>query len=80
MLPDEPVVQLRLDRAAPLDRDRCCGIGVSPQKPATPEEDGVLGDAASPSYSPKLPKRATDVAESRNSIHVSGCETDSRID
>jgi chaperonin GroEL (HSP60 family) len=33
-----------------------------------------------PSYSPKLPKRATDVAESRNSIHVSGCETDSRID
>ena len=34
----------------------------------------------SPSYSPKLPKRATDVAERRNSIHVSGCETDSRID
>jgi hypothetical protein len=35
---------------------------------------------ASPSYSPKLPERATDVAESRNSIHVSGCETESRID
>jgi fibronectin type III domain protein len=36
--------------------------------------------AFSPSYSPKLPERATDVAESRNSIHVSGCETESRID
>ena len=35
---------------------------------------------ANPSYSPKLPKRATDVAESRNSIHGSGCETESGID
>jgi hypothetical protein len=34
----------------------------------------------SPSYSPKLAKRATDVAESRNSIHGSGCESESRID
>jgi hypothetical protein len=32
------------------------------------------------SYSPKLAKRATDVAQSRNSIHGSGCETESRID
>jgi hypothetical protein len=38
------------------------------------------GWATSPSYSPKLTKRATDVAESRNSIHGSGCETESGID
>jgi hypothetical protein len=29
---------------------------------------------------PKLLKWATDVAESRNSIHDSGCKTESRID
>jgi hypothetical protein len=40
----------------------------------------IHGRPPSPSYSPKLPERATDVAESRNSIHVSGCETESRID
>jgi hypothetical protein len=47
------------------------------RNPETAEFDPI---GLSPSYSPKLPKRATDVAESRNSIHVSGCETDSRID
>jgi hypothetical protein len=44
---------------------------------------GRVGDcrkSSSPSYSPKLAKRATDVAQSRNSIHGSGCETESRID
>jgi hypothetical protein len=34
----------------------------------------------SPSYSRQLGNCATDVAESRYSIHVSGCNTDSRTD
>jgi hypothetical protein len=44
---------------------------------------GVLGGgkvAPNPSYSPKLGKKAMDVAESRNSIHGSVCETESGID
>jgi len=34
---------------------------------------------ANPSYSPKIGKKAMDVAESRNLIHGSDCETESRI-
>jgi hypothetical protein len=34
----------------------------------------------SPSYSRQKRKWATDVAERRDSIHDSGCDTDSRID
>jgi len=37
------------------------------------------GEAANPSYSPKLGKKAMDVAESRNLIHGSDCDTESRI-
>jgi hypothetical protein len=33
----------------------------------------------SPSYSPILGKKAMDVAESRNLIHGSDCDTESRI-
>jgi hypothetical protein len=41
----------------------------------------MLGiEVSSPSYSPKLGKKAMDVAESRHSIHGSVCETESRID
>jgi hypothetical protein len=35
--------------------------------------------AVSPSYSPILGKKAMDVAESRNLIHGSDCDTESRI-
>jgi hypothetical protein len=38
---------------------------------------GIMASAASPSYSPKLGKKAMDVAESRNLIHDSVCETES---
>jgi hypothetical protein len=43
-------------------------------------DDGKQEMAAIPSYSSKLPERATDVAESRHSIHDSGCEADSFVD
>ena len=50
-------------------------INVKPSKGAV-----LLYTGPSPSYSRQLGNCATDVAESRHSIHDSGCNTDSRTD